>query len=285
MEGQGLRLPDNHRNFIDRFTATCQADKRVLAAFLGGSYAKGRADAFSDLDLTLITTDADNEKFVAGREDFIRQLGEPLFIEDFELPSIVFMIFADGTEAEVWFASEGHLEHIRSGPFHILLGKSDLLVGADFPPAEADPAAQTEKLRHLIYWFWHDLSHFITASGRGQLWWAKGELEVLRSICVNLARLRQDFSDEGVGEEPYFKLEAAISPEELSALEATFGPMEEASMLRSAQLILKFYRELAPPLAQAHGIPYPAKLESVITQRLGELTSARLRGSNWGGGA
>ena len=277
METQRLRLPDHHRNFVARFITACQVDKRVLAAFLGGSYVNGEADAFSDLDLTLITTDADYEQFVAEREAFIAQLGKPLFIEDFDLPNIVFMIFSDGTEVELWFASQGHLEHIQSGSFHILLDKTGILAGAAFPPSEADPAGQTEKLRRLIYWFWHDLSHFITASGRGQLWWARGQLDILRGICVNLARLRHNFSDEGAEEEPYFKLGDAVPPADLSALQATFCPMELGSMLRSVQIILQFYREVAPPLAQAHGVPYPAELERVVTERLEKLTATRLQ--------
>ena len=70
-------LPRNHQQFIQRFVAACQADAQVVAAFLGGSYAKGTADTYSDLDLCLITTDAAYEDFLAGRAAFIRRLGEP----------------------------------------------------------------------------------------------------------------------------------------------------------------------------------------------------------------
>jgi len=41
--------------------------------------------------------------------------------------------------------------------------------------------------------------------GRHQLWWAQGQLEVLRRCCVNLARLQNNFSDTDAGEEAYFK--------------------------------------------------------------------------------
>src|SRR5437763_1869536 len=78
MDAQGLQLPHHHQVVLDRFVAACQADERVVAAFLGGSYASGTADAYSDLDLGLITTDAAYDEFVAGREAFIRRLGEPV---------------------------------------------------------------------------------------------------------------------------------------------------------------------------------------------------------------
>ncbi|MGQ0796817.1 MAG: aminoglycoside 6-adenylyltransferase, partial [Methanobacteriota archaeon] len=193
----------------------------------------------------------------------------------FERPNMVFMIFSDGTEAELWFASPSRLKHVHSGPFHTLVDKAGILAAAEFPPSGADSAGQTETLRRLITWFWHDMSHFITAIGRGQMWWARGQLDVLRGVCVNLARLRHDFWDEGVGEEPYFKLEDAVPTANVSALQATFCTMERGPILGSARLILTFYKQLATPLAKAHGIPYPADLERVMTRRLENVAAAR----------
>lgn len=268
MESQEIHLPPNHQALLNRFVAACQADARVMAAFLGGSYARGAADAYSDLDLYLITTDDAFEDFYAGREAFMRRLGEPAFLEYFNRPDIVFFIFPDGTEGELGLGRESRFDHIHAGPYIVLLDKKRILAGAVFPRLEPAQAAQIETLRRLVYWFWHDLSHFITALGRGQLWWAYGQLEVLRRYCVNLARLRQNFSDADAGEEVYFKLEQAIPLEPLSPLLATFCPMEQGAMLQAALVILRFYRELAPPLARTHAISYPAALERVMVDRL-----------------
>jgi predicted nucleotidyltransferase len=264
-------MPYKHQVVINRFVAACQADERVVAAFLGGSYVKGTADAYSDLDLSLITTAEAFEKFTAGREAFIRLLGEPLFLEDFDLSNIAFFIFPDGTEVELWFGSESHLNHIHSGPYRVLLDKKGLLAGAVFPEYQPAQAEQIETLRRLIYWFWHDLSHFITAMGRGRLWWAHGQLEALRRYCLNLARLRQNFSDAEVGEEGYFKVEQAIPAEQLAPLQATYCPLEQEAMLQAALVIVHFYQELASLLAQTHGITYPADLERVMVDRLEKL--------------
>src|SRR5579883_3048545 len=68
--------PNPRQTVINRFVAACQSDERVVAAFLGGSYARDTADTYSDLDLYLITTDESYDDFFADREAFIRQLGE-----------------------------------------------------------------------------------------------------------------------------------------------------------------------------------------------------------------
>src|SRR6266498_3720506 len=266
MDSQAIQLPrQNHQAVLNGFVAACQADERVVAATLYGSYARGAADAYSDLDLGLITTDEAYEDFVAGREAFLRLLGEPVFLEDFDLPNIVFFIFPDGTEVELSLGRESQFNHNHGGPYRVLLDKKNILAGAVFPRDEPTQAEQIERLRRLVYWFWHDLSHFTTAMGRGQLWWAHGQLEALRRYCVNLARLRQNFSDPDVGAEGYFKLEQALPVEQLSALQATYCRLEQDAMLQAALVIVRFYQELAPLLARTHGIPYPAELDRVMS--------------------
>jgi predicted nucleotidyltransferase len=274
MDIQDLPLRPHQRAFVDRFVKACQADDRVVAAFLGGSNVKGYADQYSDVDLCLITTDPSFEEFVKEREAFLRSLGELVFFEDFDNPNTAFYIFADDTEGEMNLGAEGRLQDIHSGPFRILLDKKNLLAGAVFSEAEPPTAGQIEKLRRQIQGFWHELSHFITAMGRDQLWWAQGQLEALRAKCVNLVRLRHNILDADVGDEAYFKIENVMPVEQLSALKETFGPVQKEEILKAVLVIVRFYREIAPPLAQMHGIHYSHELERVMLDRLQKLQDA-----------
>jgi lincosamide nucleotidyltransferase B/F len=275
MHSQQLQPPHHQQIIVNRFVAACQADERVIAAFLGGSYASGTADAYSDLDLYLVTTDEAYDNFFNGREALIQLLGEPVFLGDFNGYGfdMVTFIFADGTEGELVFGRESHFTHIHGGPYRVLPDKKGILAGVVFPWYEPSQAEQIETLHHLVYEFWHDLSHhFITPMARGQLWSAYGALEVLRLTCVNLVRLRQNFQAPAEG---YEKLEQAIPVEQLSPLQATFSPLEQAAMLQAALVIVQFYQELAPPLAQAHGITYPTDLEQVVSDRLEQLCNTQ----------
>ena len=191
MNPQEISMLPHHRATVARFVAVCQEDERVVADFLGGSYARGTADAHSDLDLYLITTDHAFDHLC------------------------------------------GAFTQIPSGPYQVLLDKQGILANAIFPSHQAEPAAQTEKLQRLVYWFWHELSHFITAMQRDQLWWAHGQLEVMRLQCVNLARLRHNFADPYVTDE-YFKVELALPVAQLATVAATFCLLEKAAMLQAA---------------------------------------------------
>jgi predicted nucleotidyltransferase len=270
MNPQEISMQPHHQATLERFVAVCQEDERAVAAFLGGSYARGTADVHSDLDLYVITTDSAFDTFCAERVAFVHKLGEPLFLEDFGNSDIICYILANDTEGEVGIGRVGAFTQIHSGPYRVLVDKGGILTNALFPPHQAEPAAQSQKLQQLITWFWHELSHFITAMQRDQLWWAHGQLEVMRLQCVNLARLRHNFADPYVTDE-YFKVELALPVDQLAALQSTFCPLEKVAIQQAALVILDFYRSVAPPLASAHGLAYPTDLAQVMVARLARL--------------
>jgi predicted nucleotidyltransferase len=261
----------DHSLVVSRFVEACSADDRIVAAFLCGSRARDEADEYSDLDLGVITRDDALENLMAERTAFVRQLGEPMFMEDFGLDRIAFSILADGTECEVVFGREGALDELDVGPYVTLVDKSGILDGAEFPLPRPDPDERREQLRLVLNWFWHDLSHFMAALGRGELWWAWGQLEALRRYCVNLLRIEHGVEAQ---EEAYEKLEKAVPVSELVALQATFCPMERDAMLKAALDIVSFFRGHAPHAAGAYGSEYPAELERLMCDRLDELSLA-----------
>jgi predicted nucleotidyltransferase len=258
-------LPAHHQALLDRFVAACRVDERVSAALLYGSHASGLADMHSDLDLGLITTDLAFDDFMAGREDFMRGLGEVLFLETFDIPDVLFFVYADGVEGELALGSVSNFQPAFSGPVRVLLDKHGTLAEAEFALPPTDPDEQVERLRRLVMWFWHDLSHFITALGRRQWWWAYGQLEALRRMALDLAHLRHDFAIEAEG---YDKVDQYLPAAYLAPLGDTLSPQGPEAMLRAARAVVAYYQELARPLAQEHGILYPVELERLLLQRL-----------------
>ena len=201
------------------------------------------------------------EEVIADREAFVRSIGEPLFLEDFGNENMAFVILADGAELEFNFFRIRDLPLIRSGPHRVLLDTGGILAGLEFPLPEVDPAARAESLRGILFWFWHDLGHFITAIGRGQPWWAAGQLEQLRAYCVNLARIDQGGESQ---DEAYWKLDEEIATDPLEPLRSTFVAMERDAMLQAAGEILAFFRERAPRVAEANGLAYPTELDHLV---------------------
>ena len=256
---------------IAQLVESSAADDRIAALFLGGSRARGEEDEYSDIDLCVIVRDDAYDDVIAGRDALVRTLGEPLFLEDFGNGDMAFVILADGTELEFNYFAESDLDAIRSGPHRVLLDKDGILADRAFALPETDRADQVEALRDILFWFWHDVGHFTTAVGRGQLWWAAGQLEQLRGYCVNLIRIGQG----GVAEdEPYWKLDHEIATEALDVLRSTFVPLEGDALLRAGGEVLAFFRERAPGIAQALGLLYPAELDRLVGGHLERLIEA-----------
>ena len=260
--------PHHHQVIMNRFVAACQADARVVAATLYGSYARDAADTYSDLDLGLITTDAAYEDFVAKREAVIRLLGEAVVPGRLRPAEPGVRHFPGGTEVELALGHESQFHHTHGGPYKLLLDKN-LLAGAVFPGPNLRRPSKSKRCAAWSPGSGTDLSHFIAAMGRGQLWWAYGQLEALRRYCVNLSRLRHDFAAAAEG---YEKVEQAIPVEQLSALQATYCPLEPGAMLQAGR-----HRPLLSGVGASswHGYGITARLIShVMSDRLEQLPHA-----------
>jgi predicted nucleotidyltransferase len=261
----GPRVPRDPQPLLDRLTQLCAEDDRIVAAFIGGSHARGEADPFSDADLCVIAKDDDLPGVVADRARLVGLLGRPLFVEDFGLGDIVFFVLADGTEGEIFFGAEGRLDELEPGRYRTVFDPDGILDAVVFDEERADPDEQREVLRQTLTWFWHELSHFIAAIGREQLWWAAGQLEALRGHCVNLVRMEHG---SWAAEEPYEKLDLVVDVDRLGPLRSTFVPIERENLLRAANDLVRFFTKTAPAVAEAHGATYPVELEHLMVDRL-----------------
>jgi predicted nucleotidyltransferase len=264
-------LPNSQQQaFINRFRATCEADERVIAAFLGGSYAAGTADEFSDLDIYVVTTDEGYDSFFAGRLEFMRALGDPVFLEDFNAFGfdMVLFTYADDVEGELGLGRESAFDIIHGGPYSVLLDKRGVLAGKTFPLHLPTEEGQREMLRQTLSSFWESVSRFIAFMGRGQLWSAYFSLHNMRARCIDLLRLDRDFTSETEG---YWKVEQVLAPEDFVALERTVVPLEPAAMLGAAHTLVKTYEQVARRLTERHGMPYFEGLQRVLTARLNSL--------------
>lgn len=267
---------DRRLTIIQAFTDACAGDERVVAAFLGGSFAAGTEDDRSDLDLYVLILSEKYNEFFATRRSFFERWGNPVFLEDFndfDFDMLVF-ILSNGIEGELSMAKDEDFLHIHGGPKKVLVDKKGLLDNIEFPLQGPSQEDQAEILRRHLWWFWRDLSLFSTALDRGQKWTAYGYLESMRLRCVKLARIDWDFTTWANG---YERLEKRAEVLSLESLEKSFSNLERGSMVKAANELIDFYRTIGPNLARKNNLAYPESLEHVILSREAKLLS--LRGS------
>src|SRR5262245_24593149 len=228
---------DPRDELVQRLVRVCAGDERVVAVFEGGSRARGEADEHSDIDASVILDDEAYADVLVAKAAFVDTITDALFVEDFGIEHMAFVITADGVELELHFFRARDLDAINAGPHRVLGDPQNILQGRTFPAETPDDADRSRELREIVMWFWHDVGHFTTAIARGQLWWAMGQLEQLRNFCINLVRIEQGGE---ATQEPYWKLEVEISTASVDALRTTFVPMERDAVLQAGQEVLAF---------------------------------------------
>lgn len=123
---------------IGRFRAACADHPLVVAAFLGGSYAAGRARPDSDIDVYVITAPSDYPAFTAARERFIRSWGDATELRDvWDFEGLGFdmtaFTLADGVHGELAYGTTANFMALHGGPHEVLVDKTGVLDGVVFP--------------------------------------------------------------------------------------------------------------------------------------------------------
>ena len=222
---------------LDRTVRYFSARPEVLGIFVAGSLPAGTADAYSDIDLRVITTPAGHARLVAERLDSPSQWGDLLFNEWLDgtehcishfrpcLKIDVFYWSADAFRASPWLKFPAIIPLDRTGAVaQVLKASADL-------PFETVPDIEVSRVLSKALAGLHEVVRRVR---RGELVFAQTLLEELRSNMIQLdgwlqRRIPTTPSD--------LKLEPAISAGFRTALQASYPPLD-ASAIEAAAIAL-----------------------------------------------
>ncbi len=181
------RYANARDDLLTRIVRTLEADDRVAAAWLAGSFGRGDADAWSDLDLHIAVVDAHYPAFWGERIAFYDRFGHPILIQP-EIPGNTGI--PGGSFQLVFYA--GPLGPIEvdwcAGPASaaVLPGESRLLFdrfGIPLAPLPAPPALSSDERRaHLdatLTFFWAMASIAVKYAARGETAQAIAQVDLL----------------------------------------------------------------------------------------------------------
>jgi predicted nucleotidyltransferase len=86
VSGSSESTTETQENLIARAREVLEADERVIASWLEGSFARGSADAWSDVDMHVAMADDDADSFLAGRKELVQRIAPILALDDAPLP-------------------------------------------------------------------------------------------------------------------------------------------------------------------------------------------------------
>lgn len=244
--------------FIEIFTAAAESDPRIRAAWLAGSFGKGIADRWSDVDAHLLIDPAQIDDFRAGVQGWLEGLRPLVLYRLLFGGQMVNAMTDEGMRLDVWLHS-GESAEVVEGHTRVLYAEEGAL---DWKPNPGTELSQTEaaaELERAIPEFWRCVAMLPVPLGRDEkLIGAAGNFLILLLLTDVFALASGIRKDRGVK-----ALNGFLPPAYRQlAEEATFLPALTREELARFQLRLaRLMQEHGPAICAQWGVDYPQALE------------------------
>lgn len=227
---------------LERITDALEADPRVTAVWLSGSFGRNVEDAWSDLDLYIAVDDDAFAAFLDERDQFYRRIGDPLLIQR-EMPSNAqgrsrFQLVIYSGPLEVDWTIGPASDATRPLETKLVFARRPIPIVI---PRSLSTTERREQANDSLIFFWVMAPIAIKYAGRGESRRASSQIDLLTGAFIHLWRLveMQDGPDPAAeaqnrGTEPELdailpRLEWGIDP--LRALEVIRALCAEAERL------------------------------------------------------
>lgn len=261
---------------LRRIEAILVADARVAAAWLSGSFGRGEADAWSDLDLHIAVHDHAYDGYLTERGQLYRRAGTPALIQN-EMPSNSIhggrfqLVLYEGPVEVDW--NIGPLSHAeRPVAYQMLIERAPVPIAA---PPPLTPAERQARAADRLTFFWAMAPIAVKYAGRGETSLAARQLALLSNACLSLWRL----VEQPDGPEPFLPSTNRPVEPHLDARLPRLGPIIDP--LACLDVIRALCTEVATlhPHLSTLGVMIPAALPHEVAQ-LGRLAERVVRAGN-----
>jgi predicted nucleotidyltransferase len=233
---------------LARIIHVLEADARVAAVWLAGSFGRGVEDAWSDLDLHIAVADDALAAFWADRRQLYERVGQPVLIQP-EMPS------------------NGRVSTATRPPAtRVLFDRVGI-------PVETPPALTPEERRgQANSWqafFWAMAPIAVKYAGRGATRPAAGQIDLLTQSAIAVWRL----VEQPDGPNPWEPItNRPINPELDAVLPRLGWAIDPAKALETISHLCAMVERMHPALATL-GVTIPAKMPGEVARLIDLATN------------
>ncbi len=177
-------------DLLARIVRTLEADLRIVAAWLSGSFGRGVEDAWSDLDLHLAIEDEALPGFLNDRRSLYRCAGEPILVQREKAsnatPAGTFQLVMYPGPIEVDWNVGPVSQATRPPETTVLFARRDIPVEI---PAPASPDDRRAQAGAALTFFWAMAPIAVKYAGRGETRRASSQIDLLTGAFIQLWRL------------------------------------------------------------------------------------------------
>lgn len=242
---------------IDRAPGILAADERILAGWLVGSFATGRADAHSDVDLHCLITDESAEWFRRHWSRTAIALVGPLVLAQ-DIPAVIggYTITPDWLHLDLVLHPRSHLDPKSVPGLLPLYDRTGELLPA---------RATTREIFGEAYFPEREVTQFLYFVGNLPVLLARNEKVLLqdsvtgfRQILLNVMLAERGIRNRGGAK----RLNPFLTAEQQATLLSMPAPSaDDAELIDALRVITRTVRHRSRRLAERTGAPWPEDLE------------------------
>jgi hypothetical protein len=246
--------------YLAQLQTALAAAPMVSAAWLGGSYGRGAADRWSDIDLHLLLAD-EGEGFRAACESWLQAIRPLVLYKLLFEGRMVNAMTVDGVRLDVWLYEAPPV--LNALATHVLFDHDGRLqFEPPAPPARGAQPDTAAALRGLMEEFWRCISLLPTVAGRQEYIVAFQGLNVELNLLLEILQR----GHEVVREAGVKRLNDSLPGTTRAEIEAALAlaRLDRAALVAAHLKLADIVRVEGRQLAARWGFVYPAALEEAV---------------------
>jgi hypothetical protein len=247
--------------YLHKLQFALEANRAIKGAWLSGSFGRGNADRYSDIDLNLWLDAAELESFRQGTQAWLEALRPLVLFRWMFNDRMVNALTADGLRLDLWLHTEPPT--LDQSRVQVLLDRENALqFGAT--AATPDPEALKNRLLDQIREFWRCISLSPAVIGRDERIVALIGLTIMVNILTDVIITGYGIArDSGMKRlNPFLPEELRQEIEESLALDGLIN----SSLAQATLTLARIMQEEGRQLAARHGFEYPIEIETAALE-------------------
>lgn len=250
--------------FINKIRDTLERDAKVIGLFLGGSFGKGQADAYSDVDLLAVVARDDAAEFGATWRKHLEAIAPVVFWNELQKEErVINAITEKWQRIDLVLADEETFRKRSQDALRPLIDRQGLY---DTLPATTPwPGPNKGYVSYLIREFLRVFGLLAVVNGRGEYLLSVAGVDLLRMMLFNLLSEEVERADKG----GMLAWSRRLSAEQLSLL-ATIPPVAPTreSVVEAHLAAAAAFLPRARKLAERWDIEWPQAFEDATWRHL-----------------
>ena len=247
--------------FIEALAAEAEDDPRVRAAWLAGSFGKGKGDRWSDVDAHLLIEPSALEEFSEEAEAWLARIRPLVFVRRMFDGRMVNAMTDEAMRLDVWLQGDRNAD-VTEGETRVLYAEEGTLGWQPNPGEELTPEAAAAELNRAVPEFWRCISMLPVPLGRDEkLICAAGNFLILLLLTDVLSVAGGRRRDRGV------KALNDFLPTRFRRLAENAAHLNELSLEELARFQLRLARIMqkhGPAICAQWNVEYPHAMEEAV---------------------